>query len=94
MSEKEQKFLSDDDMATLITFNEQCHDSDADGYTVHKNDMKRLAEIGVVQSHGFGRYGVTSFGSWLIDTAFMQSPALPLKTAAEYNVAAKNGENV
>lgn len=80
-----QKFLSDEDFTALFNFSEQCDDCDADGYTIRKSDMKRLAELGVVQSHGFGRYSVTAFGDWIIETEFEQNPTLPLKTVVEHN---------
>jgi len=82
---KKQNFLSEDDFSMLFRFNEQLEDCDADGYTASKEDVKRMAELGVIQSHGFGRYSVTAFGSWLIETEFEQNAELPIKTAAEYN---------
>lgn len=85
MSEAIQKFLSFEDFAILFMFSEQVNDCDADGYTTSKSDIKRLAELGVVQNHGFGRYSVTAFGDWLIETEYKQNPTLPLKTAAEHN---------
>lgn len=87
-----QKFLSEQDFAALLTFCQQCDDSEADGYTVNKETMKRLAELGAVRWLGFSRYEVTSFGSWLIETEFEQSSALPLRTAAEWNeISKRNG---
>lgn len=85
-----QNFLSDDDFAMLFRFNEQLEDCDADGYTASKEDVKRMTELGVIQSHGFGRYSVTAFGSWLIETEFCQNPSLPLKTVAEHNARLVN----
>ena len=87
MSEERQRFLSDEDFAMLFQFHNQCED--ADGYTARKDDMSRMAELGVVRNHGFGRYSVTSFGMWLIETEFMQSPTLPLKTNKQYNDEAR-----
>jgi hypothetical protein len=80
-----QKFLNSEDFSHLFTFSEQVDDPDSGGYSTSKEVVKRLAELGVVQSFGFGRYGVTSFGHWLIATEFEQSPKLPLCTASEYN---------
>ena len=81
-----QKFLSYEDMAALFEFNLQCEDSDADGYTVPKKTMRRLAELGVVNSQGpSGWYEVTAFGTWLIETEFEQNPSLPLNTVADHN---------
>lgn len=79
------QFLSEEDFATLFAFETHVSDADADGYTQTKADMKRLAEIGVVHSFGFGRYGITAFGHWLIETEFEQAPTLPLRTAADNN---------
>src|SRR5690606_34927974 len=78
-------FLNEADHAALFTFYNQCDDMDADGYTVQKEDMKRLAELGCVQHKGFGRYEVTRFGDWIIESTFLQNPTLPLRTAADYN---------
>ena len=85
-----QNFLSDDDFAMLFSFNEQVEDSDAGGYAASKEDVRRMSELGVIRNHGFGRYSVTAFGSWLIETEFDQSPSLPLKTTAEYNARLAN----
>jgi hypothetical protein len=89
MNMEEQKerdaFLSGPDMSALLVFYEQAEDHEADGYTVRKETMRRLAELGVVSSLGFGRYGTTAFGAWLVEAYFEQSPALPLRTIAEHN---------
>jgi hypothetical protein len=89
-------FLSEQDSAALFVFNSQCEDSDADGYAVRAEMMDRLAELGVVQRlTGRGRkFGVTSFGSWLIETEFAQEPMLPLRTIAEHNVREKAGHTL
>lgn len=79
------EFLTDEDMAALFTFHSQASDHEADGHTVRKETMRRLAELGVVNSLGFGRYETTSFGAWLVETDFEQSPSLPLRTVAEWN---------
>lgn len=78
-------FLCDDDFAKLLSFSEQVNDPDSGGYSTTKATLNRLAELGVVQSMGFGRYGVTSFGQWLIDSHLGETPSLPLSTASEYN---------
>ena len=80
-----ERFLSQDDQGVFVDFYMQCEDSDADGYTASKEDMRRLAELGVVRSLGFGRYEVTSFGDWLFQGIFKQKPSLPLKTVDEFN---------
>lgn len=81
------QWISAEDFANLLTFHDQVGDCDADGYTVSKDAMRRLAELGVAQSFGFGRYSVSAFGAWLIETHFDQSPTLPLRTATEWNAA-------
>ncbi|WP_250519516.1 hypothetical protein [Caballeronia sp. NCTM1] len=80
-----ERFLTESDMASLFTFVSQVTDTDADGYTASKETMKRLAEIGCVESKGFGRYAPTMFGLWLIDSVFEQNSSLPLLTRADYN---------
>ena len=78
-------FLGESDMSALMTFHSQAEDHEADGYTVHKETMKRLAELGVVNNRGFGRYETTAFGAWLVETALEQDPTLPLRTIGEHN---------
>jgi len=80
------KFLNDEDMASLIAFCDQRDDLDAGGYTLSKEIMKRLAELGVVNKLGFGRYEITSFGDYLVLKEFDQNTVLPLKTVEEYNI--------
>lgn len=87
IAEPASQWVSVGDFANLLTFHDQAGDCDADGYTVNKDAMRRLAELGVVQSFGFGRYSVSSFGAWLIEAHFEQHPGLPLQTAAEWNKA-------
>ena len=87
IAEPASQWISADDFAALLTFHDQAGDCDADGYTVNKDAMRRLAELGVAQSFGFGRYSVSAFGAWLIETHFDQSPALPLRTYADWNKA-------
>lgn len=82
-------WLNEDDAADLFMFASQADDDDADGYTVQKERMKRLAALGVVQHHGFGRYSLTSFGQYLINEDFEQAQSLPLKTTKEANDLAR-----
>jgi hypothetical protein len=81
------KWLTEEDMAWLIRFSETCEDSDSGGYDVPKDRMRRLAEIGVVRSLGFGRYETTAFGNYVVETHFEQKSPLPLLT---YDDHAKN----
>lgn len=78
-------WISVEDMAYLMRFQECCEDSDSGGHDVPKDCMKRLAEIGVVQSVGFGKHQITSFGDFVIAKHFDQSYKLPLQTIEEYN---------
>lgn len=74
-------FLQEHDLAWLIRFCETAEDDNS--YDTPKDALKRLLELGVVRSLGFGRCETTSFGDWLIEQHFEQSPSLPLKTAGE-----------
>jgi hypothetical protein len=47
--------------------------------------LKRLMELGVVRSLGFGRCATTAFGDWLVEQHFEQAPTLPLKTEDDYS---------
>jgi len=78
---KIQKFLTTEDFAMLFSFNETV--SDGKEYINDKEDVQRMAELGVIQNLGFGRYRVTSFGHWLIESEFHQSPSLPLKAGRQ-----------
>lgn len=85
----EVNYLSQYDEASLVSFYEQCQDPDADGYSVPKEDMKRLAEIGCVNNCGFGRYEVTSFGEHVVKKLFRQNPTFPLETTDDFNARQK-----
>lgn len=82
-------FLMPEDLAALKRFAECCEDPDSGGHDVAKNRMARLREIGVVESKGFGRYQVTTFGGFVLDLANDEAPVLPLKTYADYAEAAR-----
>lgn len=73
------------DLSALWRFWECCEDSDSGGHDVPKERMARLREIGVVQSKGFGRDQITSFGDYVLGRAAGEDRRFPLKTAAEYN---------
>ena len=79
------RYLSDSDFSSLLRFVECCEDSDADGHDVPKEHMRRLCELGVVRSIGFGRHEATSFGFYVIGNAYSQEEKLPLKTYEEIN---------
>lgn len=73
-----EQFLQDGDQHLLHSFIETTEDDE--GYMLTKPEIKRLAELGVVQSHGFGKYSVTMFGHWVHERYWHQNPSLPLKT--------------
>ena len=74
-------FLQPNDYRFLHRFIETTEDGQ--GYDVGKEAIKRLAELGAVQSHGFGKYSVTMFGYWVHEKYWHQDPSLPLKTNAD-----------
>jgi hypothetical protein len=76
-------FLQEDDQHDLHRFIETTEDGQ--GYDIGKDKIKRLAELGVVCSQGFGRYSVTMFGYWCHEKYWQQNPSLPLKTIDEHN---------
>ena len=71
-------YLTEGDLGSLMRFQETT--DDREGYDIAKSAIKRLADLGVVQSHGFGKYSVTAFGSFALEHSFLQNPALPLVT--------------
>jgi hypothetical protein len=79
-------FLQEDDQHALYRFIETAEDGE--GYDIGKDRIKRLAELGVVSNHGFGRYSVTMFGHWCHEKHWHQNPSLPLKTIGERNAQA------
>lgn len=82
-------FLLPDDLTALKRFAECCEDADSGGHDVTKARMARLREIGVIESKGFGRYQITTFGGYVLDLANDEPPVLPLKTYADYEDAAR-----
>lgn len=79
-------FLQEADQHLLHRFIETTEDGE--GYDIGKDAVKRLAELGVVQSFGFGRYGVTMFGYWAHERFWHQNPGLPLLTNADRDARA------
>lgn len=67
----QKKILSDHDFKNLERFDETC--SDNEGYDIEKEDMKRLAKIGVVQFEVRGFYSITSFGQFVLDVENISS---------------------
>lgn len=83
------EYLTEYDFASLFRFNEICEDSDADGHDVPGAAMKRLEQIGVVRTMGFGRHEMTAFGHFVIEHTFLQKPTLPLRTHQDWNDIAR-----
>ena len=90
------QFLMESDQHLLHRFIETTEDDES--YDIGKDAVKRLAEIGVLSNHGFGRYSVTMFGYWVHEHFWHQNPSLPLKTNADRDrehraaIAAAKGE--
>ncbi|MDO8414862.1 MAG: hypothetical protein Q7S87_01475 [Agitococcus sp.] len=72
-------WLHIDDFEALTRFNDTCGDMDAGGHDVPKDAMKRLYELGVTRSVGFGRSQMTAFGNYVLNCA-SEEPVLPLVT--------------
>lgn len=85
IAQQGEAYLSDDDRCALISFSEQCNDSDADGFSIPKESLVRLVEIGCIRHCGFGKYETTRFGDYIVQKVFLQNPQLPLKTISEWN---------
>ncbi len=83
---KATEILQEEDLAWLIRFKETAEDDNS--YDTPKAALKRLMELGVVRSLGFGRCATTAFGDWLVEQHFEQAPTLPLKTEDDYSKTA------
>ncbi len=83
-------YLQPADLGDLMRFQETTDDSE--GYDIGKPAIRRLVELGVVQSHGFGTYSMTAFGHFAMEHMFKQSPLLPLMTNDDRDRAAKAKE--
>ncbi len=57
---KATEILQEEDLAWLIRFKETAEDDNS--YDTPKAALKRLMELGVVRSLGFGRCATTAFG--------------------------------
>lgn len=80
-------FLQEEDQRALDRLIETLEDNE--GFDIGKDAIKRLANIGVVESLGFGRYGVTMFGYWVHEHHWHQNPSLPLKTNLDRDADAR-----
>ena len=80
-------FLQEDDQHLLDRLIETLEDGE--GFDIGKEAIKRLANLGVAESIGFGRYGVTMFGYWVNEHYWYQNPSLPLKTNLDRDADAR-----
>ena len=73
-------YLQPADLGDLMRFQET---TDDDSYDIGKPAVKRLASLGVLESHGFGKYSLTAFGHFALEHMFGQEPKLPLLTNSD-----------
>lgn len=78
-------FLTEADFHDLHRFMVCREDSDSGGHDVPKDRMRRLTELGVVRSCGFGKHEATAFGCYVHEGVWLQNPQLPLRTISEHN---------
>lgn len=90
LADTTRNYLQPADLGDLMRFLETT--DDGEGYDIGKQAIKRLADLGVVQSHGFGRYSMTAFGHFALEHMFKQSPSLPLMTDDDRDRAAIDSE--
>ena len=81
------QFLQETDQHALDRLIETLEDGE--GFDIGKTAIKRLVNLGVAESFGFGRYGVTIFGYWVHEHYWHQSPSLPLKTNLDRDADAR-----
>ena len=74
------QWLQAGDMEALERFAETSDDDQS--YDIGKEAVKRLAHFGCLESLGFGRYGITAFGSYVI-VDWVGSRKLPFTTQAD-----------
>lgn len=79
---KASEILQEVDLSWLIRFSETSEDDNS--YDTPKAALKRLFELGVVRSIGFGRCEITSFGDFLLRQHFDQTTSLPLRCEGDY----------
>lgn len=59
------EWLQKHDLADLERFAETSDDGQS--YDIGKEAVKRLADFGCIQSHGFGQYSLTAFGRYVLN---------------------------
>lgn len=93
--------IMDDELEALRRFDECVRDSDAGGYDVRNEMMKRLAEIGLVRRVTANIYEHTNFGLSVLNGDFDAAPTTQpapaaqddAKDAARWRYAVAIGEN-
>lgn len=80
-AERVRDYLQPGDLGDLMRFEETV--SDDESYDIGKPAVKRLASLGVLENHGFGRYSITAFGHFALEHMFEQKPKLPLMTNSD-----------
>lgn len=73
-------WLQPKDMEALQRFQETVEDDES--HDIGKEAVARLSAFGCLQSHGFGRHGVTAFGDYLL-YSWAGARTLPFSTQAE-----------
>jgi len=81
--------ISADELAAFCRFCETCEDFESGGYDVPKEDMQRLARIGVVRWCGGSRYETTDFGD-VIRARKVVPPIVEAETVRDQLFAALN----
>lgn len=74
------QWLQQHDFEALERFAETSEDDES--YDIGKEAIQRLTHFGCLNSHGFGRYSITSFGSYVLDN-WSLARELPFKMQSE-----------
>ncbi|CUA99022.1 Lar family restriction alleviation protein [Comamonas thiooxydans] len=77
-------WLQPADMAALERFAETTDDDQS--YDIGKDSVQRLSSFGCLKNCGFGRYEITSFGSYLLND-WERARILPFTTQADRDAA-------
>ncbi|WP_286998159.1 MULTISPECIES: hypothetical protein [Comamonas] len=74
------QWLQQHDFEALERFAETSEDDES--YDIGKEAIQRLTHFGCLNSHGFGRYSITAFGSYVLDN-WSLARELPFKMQSE-----------
>ena len=74
------QWLQHHDFEALERFAETSEDDES--YDIGKEAIQRLTHFGCLNSHGFGRYSITAFGSYVLDN-WSLARELPFKMQSE-----------